>query len=116
MGEWEPKRCTSSRGHPWENCCNESFGGKLWDNLLGRDIFYTLLELRVRTELCRQTCNRARPHSAQALYLSLGYGLPVPEVLMPADPVPMLVEVTRQRAQLTGASQRESICPRFTQT
>ena len=44
-----------------------------------------LLELRVRTELCRQTYSRVRPHGF------LGFRSPAPEVLMPADTVSMLV-------------------------
>ena len=56
--------------------------------LLDREIFYTLLEVRVLTERYRQTYNRVRPHSA------LGYRPPAPETLLPADPVPVLVGVT----------------------
>ena len=66
----------------------ESFNGKLWDELLDREIFYTMLELRVLTEWYRQTFNWVRPHS------SLGYRAPAPETLLPADPVPVLVGVT----------------------
>ena len=66
----------------------ESFNGKLWDELLDREIFYTMLELRVLTERYRQTYNRVRPHS------SLGYRPPAPETFLPANPVPMLVGVT----------------------
>ena len=35
---------------PWENGYIESFSGKLRDELLDREIFYTLLEVRVLTE------------------------------------------------------------------
>ena len=31
-------------GNPWENGCNESFNGKLRDELLNMEIFDTLLE------------------------------------------------------------------------
>ena len=41
----------------------ESFNGKLRDELLNGEIFYTLLEVRVLTEHYRQTYNRNRPHS-----------------------------------------------------
>ena len=75
-------------GSPWENGYIESFNGKLRDELLDREIFYTLLEVRVLTERFRQTYNRIRPHS------SLGYRPPAPEALMPADLVPKLVGVT----------------------
>ena len=71
-------------GSPWENGYIESFNGKLRDELLDREIFYTMLELRVLTERYRQTYNRVRPHS------SLGYRPPAPETLLPAGPVPVL--------------------------
>ena len=75
-------------GSPWENGYIESTGGKLRDELLNREVFSTLLEVRVLTEQYRQTYNRIMPHS------SLGYRPPAPEVLMPADPVPMLAGLT----------------------
>ena len=75
-------------GSPWENGYIESFNGKLRDELLDRELFYTLLEVRVLTERYRRTYNRVRPHS------SLGYRPPAPEALLPADPVPVLVGLT----------------------
>ena len=75
-------------GSPWENGYIESFNGKLRDELLDRELFYTLLEVRVLTERYRRTYNRIRPHS------SLGYRPPAPEALLPADPVPVLVGLT----------------------
>ena len=71
-------------GTPWENGYVESFNGKLRDELLDREIFYTLLEVRVLTEQFRKTYNRIRTHS------SLGYRPPAPEILIPSDPVLML--------------------------
>ena len=65
-----------------------NFNGKLRDDLLDREVFYTLLEVRVLTEHYRQTYNRIRPHS------SLGYRPPAPEALLPADPVPVPVGLT----------------------
>ena len=75
-------------GSPWENGYVESFNGKLRDELLDREVFYTLLEVRVLTEQYRQTYNCIRPHS------SLGYQPPAPEALLPAEPVPVLVGLT----------------------
>ena len=46
------------------------FNGKLRDELLDREIFYTLREAQVLTGLYKQTYNRIRPHS------SLGYRPP----------------------------------------
>ena len=42
-------------GSPWENGYIESFNGKLRDELQDREIFYTMLELRVLTERYRRT-------------------------------------------------------------
>ena len=62
-------------GSPWENGYNESFNGKLRDELLNREIFYTLEEARVLIEQWRQHYNTVRPHS------SLGYRPPAPETI-----------------------------------
>ena len=75
-------------GSPWENGYVESFNGKLRDELLDREIFYTLQEVQVLTEEYRQTYNRIRPHS------SLGYRPPAPQVVLAADMVPALVGLT----------------------
>jgi len=60
-------------GSPWENGYIESFNGKLRDELLNGEIFYTLTEARVLIEGWRRHYNRVRPHS------SLGYRPPAPE-------------------------------------
>ena len=75
-------------GSPWENGYVESFNGKLRDELLDREIFYTLQEVQVLTGEYRQTYNRIRPHS------SLGYSPPAPQVVLAADMVPTLVGLT----------------------
>ena len=75
-------------GSPWENGYIESFNGKLRDELLDRELFYTLLEVRVLTERYRQTYNRIRPHS------SLGYRPPAPVTFLPPEPLPVLVGLT----------------------
>jgi transposase InsO family protein len=62
-------------GSPWENGYNESFNGKLRDELLNREIFYTLEEAQVLVEQWRQIYNKVRPHSA------LGYRPPAPEAI-----------------------------------
>ena len=51
-------------GSPWENGYNESFNGKLRDELLNTEIFYTLKEARVLIELWRRHYNTIRPHQA----------------------------------------------------
>jgi len=75
-------------GSPWENGCVESFNGKLSDEILDREIFYTLHEMHILTEHYRQTYNRIRPHS------SLGYRPPAPQVVLSPEPVTALVALT----------------------
>jgi len=62
-------------GSPWENGYNESFNGKLRDELLNGEIFYTLKEAQSLIERWRQEYNTFRPHS------SLGYLPPAPETI-----------------------------------
>jgi len=50
-------------GSPWENGYNESFNGKLRDELLNREIFYTLAEAKVLIGEWRKQYNTIRPHS-----------------------------------------------------
>ena len=68
-------------GSPWENGYCESFNGRLRDELLNGEIFYTLLEAQVLIEQWRVFYNTRRPHSA------LGYRPPAPETLQ-ARPLP----------------------------
>ena len=68
-------------GSPWENGYVESFNGKLRDELLNGEIFYTLAEAKIVIEQWRKHYNTVRPHS------SLGYKPPAPQVLSwPASP------------------------------
>ena len=64
-------------GSPWENGYIESFNGKLRDELLNGEIFYTLKEAKVMIEYWRQQYNTIRPHSA------LGYKPPAPQAVQP---------------------------------
>jgi putative transposase len=64
-------------GSPWENGYNESFNGKLRDELLNGEIFYSLKEAKVLIERWRRHYNSIRPHSA------LGYRPPAPETIQP---------------------------------
>ena len=59
-------------GSPWENGFCESFNGKLRDELLNGEIFYSLKEARTIIESWRHHYNTKRPHS------SLGYRPPAP--------------------------------------
>ena len=64
-------------GSPWENGYIESFNGKLRDELLDRELFYTLAEAQILTERWRHEYNHLRCHSA------LGYRPPAPEAIAP---------------------------------
>ena len=66
-------------GSPWENGYNESFNGKLRDELLNGEIFYSLKEAQILIERWRQHYNTVRPHSA------LGYRPPAPVTIIPRD-------------------------------
>jgi transposase InsO family protein len=61
-------------GSPWENGYVESFNGKLRDELLDGELFYTLREAQVLIEAWRRHYNAIRPHSR------LGWRPPAPEV------------------------------------
>ena len=67
-------------GSPWENGYCESFNGKLRDELLNGEIFYTLKDAKIMIGAWRRHYNTVRPHS------SLGYRPPAPEAICwPAD-------------------------------
>jgi transposase InsO family protein len=51
-------------GSPWENGYIESFHGKLRDELLKRELFYSVREARVLADNWRQDYNHHRPHSS----------------------------------------------------
>ena len=64
-------------GSPWENGYCESFNGKLRDELLNGEIFYSLKEAKVVISQWRHHYNTVRPHS------SLGYRPPAPQTFAP---------------------------------
>jgi putative transposase len=73
LGRMGVKTLFIEPGSPWENGYIESFNGKLRDELLNREIFYTLAEARVLIENWRIEYNQVRPHSAK------DYKPPAPE-------------------------------------
>ena len=75
-------------GSPWENGYIESFNGKLRDELLDGEVFYTMTDVKVLTAQYRQIYNQVRPHS------SLGYRPPAPETILPTGSFPVLVPLT----------------------
>ena len=50
-------------GSPWENGYIESFNGKFRDEILNREIFYSVKEAKVIVESWRLEYNNHRPHS-----------------------------------------------------
>jgi putative transposase len=67
-------------GSPWENGYCESFNGKLRDECLNGEIFYSLKEAQIVIERWRVEYNTKRPHSA------LGYRPPAPAAHNPLVP------------------------------
>jgi putative transposase len=76
------------RGSPWENGYIESFNGKMRDELLNVEIFYTLKEAQVLIEDWRRHYNTQRPHS------SLNYRPPAPETIMVQPPLEFALSLT----------------------
>ena len=72
-------------GSPWgssrigSNGYNESFNGRLRDELLNVDLFNDLREAKILIERWRKHYNPVRPHT------SLRYQPPAPETVIPAD-------------------------------
>ena len=69
-------------GSPWENGYCESFNGKLRDECINGEIFYSLREAQAVIEKWRIHYNTKRPHSA------LGYRPPAPATIAP-NPTPL---------------------------
>jgi len=66
-------------GSPWENGYVESFNGKMRDELLDREIFFTLEEAKTLIARWREEYNHISPHSA------LGYRPPAPQAWLLAQ-------------------------------
>ena len=71
-------------GSPWENGYCESFNGRFRDELLNREIFYSLWEAQIIIEEWRRHYNTKRPHSA------LGYRPTAPETILGVDQRPIM--------------------------
>jgi putative transposase len=75
-------------GSPWENGYVESFNGKLRDELLNIEIFYSLKEAQVLIGAWRRHYNAVRPHG------SLRWKPPAPEaIVIPAWPTRRIAPV-----------------------
>lgn len=79
-------------GSPWENGYVESFNGKLRDELLNGEIFFSVKEAKVLVEQWRKHYNTIRPHS------SLNYRPPAPETIALVRPSATLQAAPTQQA------------------
>ena len=79
LQELKVKTTYIAPGSPWENGYNESFNGRLRDELLNGELFYTLKEAQAVIEDWRNHYNHVRPHS------SLGHRPPAPMVYINAN-------------------------------
>ena len=86
-------------GSPWENGYNESFNGTLGEEVLKREIFFTLTEAKVLIEQWRREYNTIRPHS------SLSYRPPAPEAIRPD---PWFLNLPSLRGPQPAASRSEN--------
>jgi transposase InsO family protein len=82
LGQVGAKTLYIEPGSPWENGYCESFNGRLRDELLNGEIFYSLKEAKAVIGQWRNHYNTARPHS------SLGYRPPAPQAFSPV-PLPL---------------------------
>lgn len=76
LAKLEVKPLFIEPGSPWENGYIESFNGKMRDELLNGEIFYSLKEAQILIEMWRKEYNTIRPHS------SLGYQPPAPAAIV----------------------------------
>jgi putative transposase len=76
LGQIGVKTLFIEPGSPWENGYIESFNGKLRDEVLNREVFYTLTEAKVLIAQWKREYNGFRPHSA------LNYRPPAPEAIL----------------------------------
>ena len=88
LGQLGVKTLFIEPGSPWENGYIESFNGKMRDELLDREIFYTLREAQILIEDWRRNYNTIRPHSA------LNYRPPAPEAILVPPPPSMAFNLT----------------------
>ena len=80
-------------GSPWENDYNESFNGKLRDDLLNGETFYTLTEAKILIEQWQIHYNTRRPHSA------FGYQRLAPQTVLPRVIPAVVVQPVTSQAQ-----------------
>jgi hypothetical protein len=84
------RRSSSSLEAHGRTGTSKSFNGKFRDELLDREIFYTVAEAKVLVERWRREYNTIRPHSA------LGYRPPGIVSVDPIDAAPLLANLRRE--------------------
>ena len=94
LGRLSVKPLFIEPGSPWENGYVESFNGKMRDELLTGEIFYSLKEAQILIEMWRQHYNTVRPHS------SLGYKPPAPAAVLPLASQNFQVGLSQTMVQL----------------
>ena len=98
-------------GSPWENGYIESFNGKLRDELLNREIFYTMKEARILIEQWRRHYNGVRPEDSCTkirVDRSRGAGY---FLLRVGDRYSLLTSGVSQCVRRTGSASPTKVCP-----
>ena len=90
-------------GSPWENGYNESFNGRLRDELLNGEVFYTLKEAQIIIEDWRRHYNHVRPHS------SLGYKPPAPLAKINLSPEACSAALRNPQGHATNENNTETL-------
>jgi len=81
-------------GSPWENGYIESFNGKLRDEVLNREVFYSVKEAKVLVEDWRLEYNNHRPHSGLGYMTPAGFAA---SCIASASPTAQLQQYTTEQ-------------------
>ena len=76
LSKFEVKPTYIAPGSPWENGYCESFNSRMRDEFLNGEVFDTMKEAEILTEIWMKEYNQNRPHSA------LGYRPPAPQSVL----------------------------------
>ena len=82
-------------GSPWENGYIESFNGKFRDEILNRELFYSVKEAKVLVEDWRLEYNDYRPHSGLGYMTPAGFAS---SCIASASPTAQLQQYTTEQA------------------
>jgi len=81
-------------GSPWENGYIESFNGKFRDEILNRELFYSVKEAKVLVEDWRLEYNNHRPHSGLGYVTPAGFAA---SCIASASPTAQLQQYTTEQ-------------------